>query len=276
MKRKLTISSLLLAWFCLAVLGPMSLALPPMAFHTRGAFTTSAHVVNTATFNGSTSYLRFSGTFTMADGKLFAFSFWINPDTDNTERDIYFHGNGSNPRLQISLTSVNKLRVRCMNSSNALICDITTVGTITAADGWVHVHATANLADSGLTKIYFNGSAQTLEGSPYTFTDANIDYDIATERITIGANNGSTPNGEWFTGALAELWVDNVYLDALAAFYDAGNPVDLGVNGENPRGGIPPDIYFSSAGSGTLWHNQTSTGVTFTQNGTIGSTTSPP
>ena len=253
------------------------LALPPNVFFRRS--TTGGLppvVVNTATFNGS-SYLRASGTGAggLTPGTSFTASFWIRVTGTGAAYHAFSIANtAGSSRLIISWSS-GQMRFRGWNSSSVAVADL--LGSqVLSTNTWYHVYWCVNTTSSALTKLYING----VEDTSLTETVLSGTMDLNSTggyRFTVAASGAGAPT-QLLVGSLAELWMNDSYLDTVNAFFAGGAPVALGTNGELPTGGTPT-FYFSSNGSGNNWRNMGTAGGTapsFTVNRTITSTTPPP
>lgn len=253
------------------------LALPPNVFFRRAtAVGPTPVVVNTATFNGS-SYLRASGTGVgnLTPGTAFTAAFWIRVTGTGTAYNAFSIANGTaSSRLIISWAS-GQMRFRAWNDTAVAVADLLGSQTL-STNTWHHVYWCVNTTSSALTKLYING----VEDTSLTETVLSGTMDLNNNsgyRFTVAGSGAGTPT-QLLVGSLAELWMNDVYLDQPNKFFAGGAPVALGTNGEVPTGGTPT-FYFSSNGSGSLWKNMGTAGGTapsFTVTGTITSTTSPP
>lgn len=234
------------------------------------------YLVNTATFNGSSNYIRRNASFSNGaiDGKVLTFAFWIKMNAASSDSTLYrifdTATGGAASRVNIDRNTDGTLRIRAYNSSSLEILRIASTDTFLAADGWKHFYVSVDLTNTSNRKIYVNGVSDTITVTTYDNTQGNIDL-VATGQQT---NIGSTVSGNnKLYGSLAEFWGDDVYLDDPTKFYNAGEPVNLGTDGSSPNG-IQPLFYFSSNGSGDSWVNNGTAG-TFVITGSLGTDTSP-
>lgn len=253
------------------------LALPPNVFFRRAtAGGPTPVVVNTATFNGS-AYLRASGTGAgnLTDGVSYTASFWLKVTGAGAAYNTFSIADGAgSSRLIISWAS-GQMRFRAWNSTAVAVADL--LGSqILLTNTWYHIYWCVNTTSSALTKLYVNG----VEDVSLTETVLSGTMDLNSSsgyRFTVAGSGAGTP-GQLLVGSLAELWMNDVYLDQPSSFFAGGSPLALGTSGELPTGSVPT-FYFSSNGSGSSWLNMGTAGGTppsFTVTGTITSTTPPP
>lgn len=251
-------------------------ALPPTVFFRRVSETAAPVVVNTATFNGS-SYLRASatGVGNLTDGTTYTASFWVNITGAGTAYNTFsIADSAGSSRLIISWAS-GKVRFRAWNDTAVAVADLLGSQTL-STNTWYHVYWCVNTTSSALTKLYING----VEDTSLTETVLSGTMDLNNNsgyRFTVAGSGAGTPT-QLLVGSLAELWMNDSYLDQLSAFFVGGAPVSLGTNGELPTGATPT-FYFSSNGSGNSWRNMGTAGGTapsFTITGSLTSTTPPP
>lgn len=254
------------------------LALPPNVFFRRAtAGGPTPVVVNTATFNGS-AYLRASGTGAgnLTDGVSYTASFWVKITGTGSSYNVFTIGDSSGAlRLSLSWLS-GQMRFRGYNSTSALVADL--LGSqVLNTNTWYHVYWCVNTTSFSLTKLYINGVEDTSLNET-VLSGGIMDLNSSSGyRFTVGAGTGGTPTG-LIVGSLAELWMNDVYLDQFSSFFAGGAPVALGTSGELPTGSVPT-FYFSSNGSGSSWLNMGTAGGTppsFNITGSLTSTTPPP
>lgn len=254
-------------------------AFPKHLFVGNGGLEQQDYTVNTAIFDGVNDFIRSDnqGSTGWADGTLVTASFWVKINAINTSYNIYnTSSGGSNPRLEMYISSASSvLRFRAHKSTSTGASPVYAADLLgsqsLSAGVWYHVYWCVDIGSAANTKLYVNGVEDTgLSGD--TTMSGTIDLVPTGTRMTIGANGGASP-GAKLAGSLAELWVNDIYLDNPSLFYLNGNPVNLGVNGTTPTGG-QPCIYFSGNGSGDNWIAQGTAGV-WTSNNTLGTDTSP-
>ncbi len=231
----------------------------------------------TAVFDGTTDFIRRTVTLTGLDsGKLFTFACWVKPSGDSGTRVLMNIGTGSTKRFQIHISgTTQKVAVTGWNASAAQILQITSTGTVTAAAGWTHILVVIDMDSEALCKIYLDGVEGADAAAIFT-TGGTLDLDPTTSpRTTIGGDASTSP-ADFFSGELADLMFDDVYLDDPTKFIivSGGYPVSPGSNGSTAFGSSP-SIYFSGAGNGDTWATNSGGGGVFTLTGTLGTGTSP-
>lgn len=249
---------------------------PVLAVDTRYYFrrpTVSApsFTANAAVFNGTTNYVRMEGDSTgMGDTTGMTVSFWVKFNAINKAQYICSHATaGAVEYFACYVNASNTWRFRA--SSNGTVgsaADLTSSITFTTGT-WYHVLWTVKTSSSSDTKLVVNGVEDT--SLVETTLTGTIDLTVTGKRNTIGGSPSGTP-ASLLDGTVAEVWANDSWLDPttnLSKFYNAGNPVSLGTNGETPTG-ASPFFYFSSNGQGTSWATNTGT-VTGTW--TVGGTT---
>ncbi len=230
----------------------------------------------TAVFDGTNDYARrtASALSNVSASKVFTFACWIKPDTDGTVRTVFCIGTGSTNRFQLAVQSTNVFSVFGANSSGTTILSISSTNTILAG-GWKHVLVCIDMDDYAKTRIYFNGVAETIITATFT-TGGTIDLAPGTNpRWTIGGNSSTTP-GTLYSGELADLLFEDVYLDDPTKFIVTAGPypVNPGANGSTAFGAAVP-VYLSASGNGNSWANNSGTGGALTLTGTLGTGTPP-
>ncbi len=231
----------------------------------------------TAVFDGTNDYARRTVAVSniATNPKVFTFACWINTDTDSTVRTVFCIGTGSTNRFQLAVQSTNVFSVFGANSSGTTVLSISSTNTILAAGGWKHVLVCIDMDDDTKTRIYFNGVAETIITA--TFMEGQtLDLAPSTNpRLTIGGNSSTTP-GTVYSGELADLLFEDVYLDDPTKFIVPAGPypVNPGANGSTAFGAAVP-VYLSASGNGNSWANNSGTGGGLTLTGTLGTGTPP-
>ncbi len=210
-----------------------------------------AFVCEAVTFDGATAL---TGTALLTAGQKFAFSVWVRmttaptgyagyvwaTETDDVERQLIGLGmgpDGSDTDIQLIAGNAD-LTLEYLSLASAF--DI-------ANSVWRNI---VGSADSSAGKI-----AIAIDGAVVNATTGagTLDFDLA-ETILIGTE--STGAGEYFTGDMAEFWLETgVSLLNGAGSFDAatlekfrdpstGKAVDLGTDGSTPTG-TAPGVYLS-------------------------------
>jgi hypothetical protein len=222
-------------------------------------------------FDGTNDYLSRAGSIG-ADSKLGIFSCWIN--TANT-------GDANNAVLLLADTS-GTLRIHRRDSGGGNLIQVLEGGgaiflistiPVVAADGWVHVLASWNVASSGTIKLYINDVDVTQLNAS---ADTTITYSSTTEFV-IGANSGGATKADFDVYDFYLNTATNLDLTNSTnrrKFIDgSGNPVDLGSDGSTPTGSAPA-LFFS--GETASWHTNKGSGGAFTLNGTLAQSATDP
>lgn len=211
----------------------------------------------------------------LPDSSVLTLSFWVRFDGGDGGRQtiLGIYGNsGSDIRFLLFRTTGNLLSFEGYNSAGVQLVGATSNETITVADGWTYILITFDLANASNRHIYFNGvDDASVTWLPYT--NGTLDLTASSPLTTLGVNAiGSL----LLNGAMAEFWLDNVYLNDPTLFYDAGSPISLGTTGQDPTGSSPA-VYYSRAGSGNTWVQDSSGNANnLTVTGTLTATTGPP
>lgn len=269
---RLLISLCFLSLNCLAQFSPFSPFSPPkVSAGGGGGFT-----ANTAVFDGTdyaTNYITPAG---IADGLTVTISVWVKMSGgDGALQAITdWSESSTQPFFGLYRNAANQVEIYGYSSGATLKLYGKTsfVITTTTNSGWNHLMWAIDLNDSAKRHIYTNGVEDT--GATYGSysATANINFSIGTDpRYAIGATfTGAIP----LSGSLAELWVDDVYLNDVTKFYSGGHPISLGSDGSTPTGSTP-GFYFSRNGSGNSWVVDSANGNNFSVSGTLGTDTPP-
>lgn len=223
-------------------------------------------VTNSAFADGGNDWvsLTSSGPTGLADGKTFTFSGWVKLWADSIWHPLANFGtSGPATRFLVRIENTGVIRVFAVNSSGSTILDISSTATITSSEGWVHVYTCIDLTDTTKRKIYKNGVSSSLTVT--TWSDDTIDFIGANYIYRFGADIFGVDN---VYGGVSQDWFDDSYLDNVSAFYNSGQPVNLGTSGETPTGSSP---VFYMMGSGNGFNVNSGTGGNFTVTGNLGS-----
>ena len=215
-----------------------------------------------ASFNGTNDYLTRGANLTgMADAKTGALSLWLNmQDGDGVEQVIFTTTNG---RFTLRRLSTNLLQLVGRNAANTVIMSASTSGTVLADTGWRHVLMSWDLAAAAIQIYVDNVSVASIA----TNTNDTIDYtdtDFAVGALVAGTSK--------LTGILAELWLNNSFIDfsveaSRREFLSAhGRPVALGATGQIPTGSVPI-LYLANPIAS--WQTNLGTGGGLTENGAL-------
>ena len=191
---------------------------------------------NGASFSGTSRLARGSAWTGAADGKEFLFSFWVNMAADGSNMS---YSEPSSGRVDLFHNTNNTMLVRMRNTAGTNLLNVSTAGTIVAADGWVHVIGSGDAAVANSVYVYIN---DTVDANFNGISMTNQDIDLARTDATFG---GYTTGGFLLQGCLQEFFWTNEYLDLSDVnnrrkFIDAaGKPVDLGSDGSTPTGTAP-------------------------------------
>lgn len=232
-----------------------------------------------ATFAQSNDYASRGGGLTGAsDGKRLTFSVWLDPSDDATARSV-FQGitpSGSFfPFISVQKDGGGRIKVEAQNGAGPILIAQTPTSAVTASGGWHHVMGCFDLSDTGKRFIYVNGVSQTLTVSGYL--NQNMDWTLADWHI--GYNTFIGSGGVW-SGGMAELWVNNSYIDLSNSanrlkFLDSdGFPEFLGDDGSRPTGSAP--IIFLSGKSASWMTNKGSGGGFTSAGGSLDESTTDP
>jgi len=158
----------------------------------------------------------------------FSISLWAK-FADATGSTYFIAKNQDGPnRIRIFLHTDDKIKVTIEGGDN-VVTNTAGASAVTALeDTWVHICVTCDR--DGDIKLYVNGSTSTY-GFSVTSGSSSQSLDNTAPWI-IGA---ISPDGNFFTGKIAELAIWNVALDAnnVAAIYNSGRPTNLNINSGN-------------------------------------------
>ena len=217
-----------------------------------GAFTPHA-----AAFDGTNDYLaRSTGLAGLADGKKVTFSCiaWFADGSDDAEQVIFAQGlaEGTSTTFTVSRTATNKLFVFGRDTAGVACLSITGSVDITHSSGPVHVCVAIDLAQASVnSKLWVNGVNDTGRTVTTFIVDSvmKLAIDGATPKVRVGSATGATSK---FSGALKELWLDDVFHPHPEDFATDSTPLDIGATGDGPTGSAPA-LYLSRNGSGNAW-----------------------
>jgi hypothetical protein len=227
---------------------------------------------NAVSFDGANDYLtRGAGLTGAADSKLWTLSFWIRKQGSDGATERVFRAattvGGGTVRTGFQKRSQNSVAILGNNAAGVAILNVSASdNVIKVIDGWVHVLASFDMADSGKRHLYINDASDLASATVYT--DDAIGFVWADWAV------GADPDGtDKLNGDLADLvlW-PGVYLDLSVEtnrrkfISAAGKPVYLGANGERPTG-APPLVFLS--GPAATWHNNLGSGGGFTVHGAL-------
>lgn len=236
----------------------------------------NTYVANGVNFDGSTTYLTRGGALTgAADNKTATVSVWVRAASggDGTNRSVFGADDGSQ-EFRVQLDSNNRFIVNADNSAGTEVFDArTSNGSLHSAFGWRHCICSFDLA-TGAKHIYLDDVS---DYNQFTFTDdETVDWTLTS--WAVGADDSGSP-GALMNGDVADLWVDNSYIDLSVAanrrkFIDGnGKPVDLGSDGSSPTG-VAPLVFLS--GETASWHTNKGTGGGFSETGSLTDASSGP
>lgn len=218
-----------------------------------------------AAFDGATYLKRAGGLTGAADSKLLTFSCWLRRASSASAyiMDAVTALNGGTDRSSIVISG-DHFYITGYNAAGTFIAQIQSIASIPVGP-WVHVLASFDLGNPAKCHLYVD-DVSTVQ--PNLYTNDTIDFTMPDWGVGALASGGAP-----FTGSMADLWfAPGIYLDlSIEAnrrkFIDsAGDPVDLGANGNVPTGASPL-VFFS--GALAAWHTNKATGGGFTKVGTL-------
>lgn len=219
---------------------------------------TPTQEVFSARFDDASTYLQRDGVLTGAsNNKLGTVSGWFKVDSGGTGLRIV----GDNATEDLLFFTGPVLEIDAYNAAHVQILELQ--ANVVVTDGvWHHFMASWDLSSPSKRHLYVDGVDVLV---PLVFTDDAINW--AQTQTSIGYDNGSG-----FEGLLAELWVDNSYIDLslesnrLKFRTAAGKPAVLGLNGALPTGSAPL-IYLRQQVPD--WDVNQGSGGGFTETGTV-------
>ena len=195
----------------------------------------AAYVANGVDWNGS-AYLD-NSTALRTNGGNFTMSVWFKKDSSSSGGALFHQAMnglyGAYPAIYLTVNT-NEAVSFDLNSYVGSILMARSSGNYVANDGeWNHWVASWN-GTSG--HVYINGTsyAPSVTSGEIPWTDGRIDTKIGASSVYSN-----------FNGSMAELFIDDTYIDLSQAsnrakFYDSDNkPVDLGDDGSNVTGSQP-------------------------------------
>jgi hypothetical protein len=172
-------------------------------------------------------------------------SVWVNFTAFQTDNMIFGTTAGNIFFLRYNHTN-NRAQCTIANSANTANINILTTVTLTTGT-WNNIVCSWN-ASSSVGTMYINGSGP---GSP-TFSGGSFVTAFSTDTPYILGYAPSNEAGAYTNGCVSEFYfAPGQFLDFtsptnIALFYNSGNPVNLGSNGQTPTG-TAPALY---------WHGQ--------------------
>lgn len=198
-----------------------------------------------AVFNGSARVTSNNG-FDGSGSTQFSFSTWVKFASNDNDTQILIGFSDSGSDFDIvrwnntgSFGPPNRISLLGFSFDGIIFLEPTV--TSGSSDGWLHVLMSANLTTNA-SHFYINGVDVK---DDYLDEDYSIPWDP--DVAYIGASStGTVP----LFGQMADLWLDDSYIDFSnatnrAKFYNNGQPVYLGDNGELPTGNAPV-LYFTA------------------------------
>jgi hypothetical protein len=221
----------------------------------------AGYTANPVNFNGTTYLLREGGLTGAVDGPNATVSFWFRRLATGVAHN-FINAQG-NVRFFFGVQATNVPRIRMRNVSNVNIVEVD-FPAVTDSN-WHHIMFART---TGAAHAYLDGVVDTVDLN----TADSIDWTLT--NWSIGAQvDGLVP----LDGDLADVWVDDVYIDLSQAanrakFFLGGGPVNLGTDGSTPTGSAP--LIFLS-GPTSNWHVNLGTGGGFTELGSLVDGTTP-
>ena len=236
-----------------------------------------AFVANAVNFDGTNTFLEKSTNLSnVADGKQITISLWVNPANVSDSEFLFFFGEtGVNSRYQLHFTSNGTIFLDISGDAGQIASWESSVSISTSS--WSHILISIDATTESGSLIYINDIEDT---EPFNlFADRSITFTNVPDN-RIGADNQGTPTAaKLFDGDMAEVWIDNSYLDLSIEsnrrkFISSNiKPVGLNTDGSAPTGSTPM-VYLS--GDTDSWHTNKGDGGGFAENGTLtDSSTSP-
>lgn len=193
-----------------------------------------------AEFVSAGAYLQRGGALTgAANNKLGTVSGWFKTDSAGVNFGIV--GDNATEDLLIFVGgAVGNLEIDAYKTPHALILEFQSLTASSLSDNlWHHFVASWDLSNPARKHLYVDGFDVL---NAVVFTDDTVNW--AQAQTSIGLNNGSGDGG-----LVAELWIDNSYMDLsleanrLKFRTASGRPAVLGLSGATPTGEAPL-IYF--------------------------------
>lgn len=220
-----------------------------------------------ASFDGTNDQLlRGSDLTGNADGKQGIFSCWIDfAGADASERALLYSQGGI---FSIRKMATNKIRVSGNTSTPTLILQMETSTSYVAANGWIHVLASWDLA-STTGWLYVNDASDLAGGS--TFTNNTIDYtrsDYGVCGETGGINRIFANIAQFYLNLSTSLDL-SVEANRRKFITNTLKPVNLGPSGERPTGSSPIIFLEGVVSGANSFETNKGTGGGFTVSGAL-------
>ena len=231
---------------------------------------TNSVLTESIRFTGSVVAFKNADLTTNADAKVGTISFWIRfvdgsdysgADVGDDMNQIIFISSStpSSIGFRVRRGSNNKIIVNGWNAAGTQILLMQSLHSWTKKDGWIHVNASWDLAQT-IGYLYING-VDDLNSENTTFTDDTIEYTKGFHQV------GATEDGvSPLSARLAQVYINFAEFVDLSiatrrkAFYDKG-VVELGSDGSDPTGNDPIVFLDNPLAS---WHTNLGYGGNFT------------
>jgi len=226
----------------------------------------TTYAINGVHFDGTNDYLtRGAGLTGAADGKKGIFSAWFKFDAAADASSVrMFTSVTTNIAVEVARISSGAIRVVMRNSAESTILSMNSSATYNSADGWIHMLASWDLANS-YAEMYINDVSD--DGTPTIVNDTvdytNSDWVIGAHRDLSGKTNGDMADFYFNTVSNLDLSVESNRRKFISA---SGRAVSLGSDGSTPTG-TAPIIFLSGATAG--WETNDGSGGGFTENGAL-------
>lgn len=206
------------------------------------------YVPDAILFDGTTDFMdRGAGLTGIVDSKTLSLGLWLRSSSDGGTRYIFVN---DGVRFAIRLSVSNQLIFLGDDNTGTEIANMNSSNAILAGSGYHHVLISVNTAtDTGF--VFIDDVDRTVQAVPFT----DLPIDLTRVNWSVGSVVGGSLK---LTGAISDLWFSTEFIDISVEanrrkFIDAaGNPVFLGVSGEEPTGS-PASVY--------LRGNQTDQGI---------------
>lgn len=165
--------------------------------------------------------------------------------------------------MRFRVNADNTLNIFGASSAGTTLLDIGTDDALTP--GWHHVLVSADMTNAANRHVYIDDIAA--DFTVATYTNGSLNFAAADWGIAADASGGSP-----LEGAIAELWLEDTYLDLSVEvnrrkfISTNGRPAVLGADGSAPTGGSP--LIYLSGNDGDFATNK-GTGGGFTENGSL-------
>ena len=242
-----------------------------------------SHYARAVYFDGSNDALSKASELSgLSDGKVGTFSAWIKFDATGDSEFNTIVENGFSSKFRIRREDGGEFRITGGTSAGGLGSTLLlqTTNDITSADGWVHILASWDLANT--TGHLYVSDVDDLGSN--TLVNATLDYTKAEWWAGSNDPDATSAFAYPFTGDIADLYLNlTEYVDISVEanrrkfINDDGKPVFLGADGSLPTGSAPI-MFLSLADSAVVstFATNKGTGGDFTITGTLTeSSTSP-